>query len=365
MVQKKRHLNYGSAQFSDCYSSNELLRYRMGDITITERRKIFTHLNVNKCSRCRQIYNSLPEEMIPSTDGQEGTLLGIDGKCLELLQRRREKLKDKPKLVVPLRLADGQIWTTRTVIKDINGEIVGNVKVAVPVTITDSGNGLRDGGNIIRVVPVSVDIEFFCSGRSVCVEKDSPLAYPFLLSVANEIPMLAVNLGDYRGLVQKKKLDEFFKVRNLFLESKAPEPDNELEKWERREMEITEYLSAPVNYALCDDGDIAIELQSYSLAADDGEIDLSELNVHKLISTDEFNLVIIQKRERLLLRFFSEVCKPDEIKLGEYSFKMSEVEPNIYELDIGHIDQMRKVINLELFVDGRQFKVHCDFTQKK
>ena len=375
MIHKKRHLHHGSAQFGDCYTFNELLRYRMGEVSITERREIFNHLNVSHCSRCRQIYDSLPEKPNLPTHEQEGTLSENDDKCLELYKLRKKHSENKANLVTPFRLFEGQIWTTQTAVKDTNGKIIGNVKSSIPVMIVDVGNGSKGPENIIKIVPISVDINYFCHGRSVCVDKGQPLAYPFVLSAVNEIPMLAVNLGDYRGYLQKDKLEEYYRTRNMFLDGKAPKPDKELQEWEQREVETTEYLSAPVNLCLDDDDDIMeetgeigtlqVELQKYSLAADDTEIDLSELHSSNLLSNDEFDLVIIQKRERLLLRFYSKEYRPDEIKVNDKLSEMSEVEPNIYELDLGHVDHVRKSIDLELLVAKRQFKFHCEFNSVK
>ena len=51
-----RKKNPASIQNIFCYTSDELKAYRDGKLAAGKRAKIAAHLNIEKCFRCRQIY---------------------------------------------------------------------------------------------------------------------------------------------------------------------------------------------------------------------------------------------------------------------------------------------------------------------
>jgi hypothetical protein len=54
-MKKERRKDAASFQLQFCFSGDDLLRYRTGSVPPELRSRIFYHLNVEKCQRCRDL----------------------------------------------------------------------------------------------------------------------------------------------------------------------------------------------------------------------------------------------------------------------------------------------------------------------
>lgn len=345
-MKKHRKKDPASSQVQFCYTSDELMYYLKGKMPPEKRSQIFYHLNVEKCEMCRDMYISLQgpaREKAPS---------GNNRSIIESLMKKKGKYRSS---AVPLRLEKGQIWTTSPKPKNMNGQIVGMVVIGIPVLIISCIDKEKTLENIIRVFPVSFDTEFHLEGETLVLDKTSPLGYPILLEIFNESPMLAGNLGDYRGSLLEKDLKRILALREKFMEDEISKPDKEYLEWKRKEIDLTKYLTFPVNEGLWEEElEIVLDL-TYRKAADTSGIELAEIKVHQLMETDDFFLAIVQKRDKVLLRFVSEKAEPEELQINGKSMAMSCVLPGEYEATMGYADQMPASTEITIAIDGEQF----------
>ena len=360
-MKRQRKKDAASAQLSFCFSGTELLDYRTGSVSPDQRSRIYHHLNVLKCPRCRELYLSAREMNTAGPRPEKNTSM------IDKLKRETGKPTARP---VPLRPAPFQIWTTSAHAGNRRGEIITTVPVAVPVMIISAGNGDKSFDNIIRVIPVSNDIAFHLEGETVAIERDSPLGYPFLLEIFNESPMLAGNLAEYRGTVSKAWSEKIRSVRSRYLDGPDIRPDKAYLAWKQRERELTRYLVLPVNESIWRDGasdregiatqEADIFLASYRKAADAQGVDLSQIKPHILMDDDAFTLAVVQKVDRVLLRFSSDTLIPN-ISVDGAPVNMVPKARGLFEAEIGHSEQMPETMVVSLTMEGRRRDFHLSF----
>jgi|LGVF01.1.fsa_nt_gb hypothetical protein len=246
-----------SSQHQFCYTGEELLQYRSEKLPPEKRSRIFDHLNVEKCERCRRLYFSVKKP------DEETITPGFDPSIMKKIKKRKIAPRTCP---VPLKLEKGQIWTTSLEPENIYGEIVGSVAMGIPVMIIFPGSGKMSLENIIRVIPISCDIEFQLEGESLVIDKASPLQYPILLEIFNEKPMFAGNLEEYSGSISSEDLMKVIALRKQFLDGETSKPDPEYLAWKQKEIELTGYLTFPVNESIWEeDAEIVSEKHKFRL----------------------------------------------------------------------------------------------------
>ena len=371
-MKKQRRKDAASFQLQFCFSGDDLLRYRTGKVPSELRSQIFYHLNVEECQRCRNLCLTVQGLR------QDTSSVEPNQRMIDRLQQETGTYMAPP---VPLRLQKGQIWTTSAQPRNRRGEVVAAVVMAVPVLIMSSGNGGRSLENKIRVLPLSNDMGFHLAGETLALHDDSPLNYPILVEIFNESPMLGGNLGEYRGSVSKSQLREIQMLRDRYLDGPiAIKPDKPYLKWKQKEMEMTRYLSFPVNEAIWADtvetgGNIAetgtpnatvvdLFLMPYKKAADADGVDLSELRPHILMEEDAFTLAIVQKGDRVLLRFVSDSLIP-EIFMDDEKIPMDKKADGLLEAVLGYSAEMPEAMTLKGVIAGNRFVFHLRFRESR
>lgn len=374
-MKKLRKKDPASSQHQLCYTGEELLQYQSEKLPPEQRSRIFHHLNVEKCERCRRLYLSVKEP------DKETITPGFASSIIEKIKKRKIAHRTCP---VPMRLEKGQIWTTSPKPKNIYGEIVGSAAMGVPVMIIFPGSGEKSLKNIIRIIPVSCDIEFQLEGESLVIDKTSPLQYPILLEIFNEKPMFAGNLEEYRGSISSEDLMKVIALRKQFMDGETSKPDTKYLAWKQKEIEITDYLTFPVNEGIWEDAPdsaeklwedlpatiahiadevepVIIRLEEYRKAADATGARLFEIRPHVLMETDDISILIVQVRDKVLLRLTSAVRKPEKLRIdGEY-LTMPQTNPGLYEVLLGYVKQMPESMKIMITVGKETFQFHPKF----
>jgi len=380
-----RKLNSASPHYLDCFSVEDLVDYITGKIAPEQRKKVFNHLNLEKCGHCRKLY--LEAEIIAKNRNSEAETVAAaddfftDPERLEWLMQRKRPRKTPPPL--PKTLGKGQIWTTSQRIVDHTGKVVDTVKYAYPVMIVDAGSNCGiNPENVIRVVPISVDTEFVHPGHSLELDRKH-LHYAAIIEVFNEKPMLAVNLKEYRSNLTSAELADYSQTRMNFVEGKTETPDVEVELWEKKELQLTEYLSHPVNVVVKENGrkdnivkfpmtssvansdvetvaghsDVCnltpvIELYQYQLAAADDDIFVPESAPDILYSSPTLKIAVIQRRNSIFCqilvgdrRTVEEPIVPVFTVDGQPQ-DLTEKYPQVYEVKLGEVGQVPQKLEL-------------------
>ena len=123
-MKKHRKRDAASSQLQFCYSGDDLLGYRTGKIDPKIRSRIFYHLNVEKCQRCREIYLTLKKPQKDESPSRRSSYI------IDKLQKKTGKYRARP---VPLRIEKSQIWTTSPEPKSRLGEVIATVPMAAAV----------------------------------------------------------------------------------------------------------------------------------------------------------------------------------------------------------------------------------------
>ena len=374
-MKKHRKKDPAASQYQFCYTGEELLQYQSEKLLPEKRSRIFHHLNVEKCERCRQLYISVKEPT------EETIIPGFAPSIMEKIKKRKIAHRTCP---IPLRLEKGQIWTSSPKPKNIYGEIVGSAEMGIPVMIIFPGSGEKSLENIIRVIPISCDIEFQLEGESLVIDKTSPLQYPILLEICNERPMFAGNLEEYRGSISREDLRKVVALHKQFPDGKTSKPDPEYLAWKQKEIELTDYLTFPVNESIWEEDPdsaeklweelpatmkyvadevkpVMIRLEEYKKAADTTGTQLSEILPHVLMETDDVSILIVQARDKVLLRLTSVVSKPEKLQIDGKFLTIPQINPGLYEILLGYVNQMPESMEIMITVGKETFQFHSKF----
>lgn len=365
MINKK--LPYiASIQYRDCFTSQEILDYKTGSLTPDKRKKVFHHLNVEKCPRCRELYLSLPIK-------QPSKMFSVD-----------PNKKSEPKLsgytltlpTLPETLTKGQLWTTDPEPKNRQGQILGQVSRSMPVLIFYVGDEEQDFDTVLRVFPLSQDVEFHYEPWTYYLnENRNPLNNSFLVEIFNERPMLAGNLKTYLGKVAESELQGIEVFRESFVQSEVDVMDEEFIEWQQKEIELAEFLSFPVNEMLWQDEEVEeagfeyekreIELLPYAKAADVTGISLEDINPYVLAQEEHFSLVLIQKRDQVFLEFQSQTVILEDIFLNRNKGEIEKKENSIWVVLLGNVEQIPSHLEIKLIVGQQPYLFHLRFSKTR
>jgi len=345
-----------SSQYDKCFTAAELLGYKIGGLPSEKRSVIFHHLNVEKCERCRAMYSLV--EPAPQAKG------AVDIKE-KMIRRLKKTTPLGRRFASPTFLEVGQIWTTSAEIRDASGKKTANLDTTFPVVIVSGGSGKRRYDNIIRVIPISFDIDYHLEGETLVIDKESPLMYPVLLELFNECPMLAGNLDEYRGMLSPSDIKKLLIARQRFLEGRTTLPDKTYIAWKEREIQYFQYLSFPVNAVLFSDSGaqniLEIPLVDYMKAAEMKGVEFSEISPHMLMDTREFCLALVQARDRVLLRlsyYEDDGGPPEMLTINNDTASMIRAAPCVYEVLLGYVD----ALSGEIKVAGKVLDSEFQFT---
>jgi len=389
--------NPASLQNRFCYTGAEIKEYINGTVLPAKRAEISLHLNIEKCSRCRQLFtliasNNCKAKSIEDFDGKDQNITlhsptpytPTEQKIFERIKNRKKNERIEPiPFNIKNRVEKGQIWTTSPKPKTMQGQQLETVEAGVPVLIVDSGNGDKKLSNIIRVMPLSFDTDFHKDGETLYFDASSPLGYPVLVEIFNERLMLAGNLSRFRNVVSKADMDT---VDRLLKQYRYGEDTNgsdeslennenainanqeiweQMKAWQQQEMKLCEYLTLPVNESLQDEEDIAIiEVSQYKRAADDSGLSRIE-EKQILIDNDDYRFAVIQKQEKIILRFDSSTVKPDAILVDGNAAEIQTSDYGEYDVEIGKAGYLREKIVVTLTVDDENFEFQLLFNDKE
>lgn len=331
----KREKDPSSLQFNRCFTSEQLFLYKTGNISDNNRKKIFHHLNVEKCARCRLIIQLLEPDQFPS----EKTIKRAEKTHPSCLRTHLRK-----GVSIPKQIETGQIWTVN--IPEYEG-------ILPPVLITHPGKGKKTKDNIIRIMPLSFDIEFHLLGETVQIDRKNPLGYPILVEIFNERPMMAEHLNEYRGKISKKHMKEINNARIKFIEGNIGPEDEEFKGWKSQELRLCETLSYPANRLLLKDeipGEtIEFPIVEYLKAADTSELHISDLNAQTLLYKKGIIFGLVQDRDRIVLRWIIDFrkMKPPKTQLNDKLIEFIKKTHDIYEAEIGYIDNLPQEIEIK------------------
>ena len=344
-----RQKDPASSQNLFCFTADELIQYRSGNIDLKKKSDIDYHLYSEKCKRCLELYLS------SKISGVE------DAYDLSRPSKEKDTVKNFPrkKIGQPSLLEKGQIWTTSCDVRQMNGTISGTVEMAVPVCIYNPGNGEKSINNQIRVFPVSVDTEYHCEGYDVIINAPDPLNIPVLIAVFDEKSMLAGNLSECLCTLHEEDMARIQTVRNQFIDGNVKQPDPDIIKWQQKENELSLYLSGAVNESLWEESEV--HLEPYRKAADDSGIMLSEIKQHILAETDEYAIAILQKRDKVYLRFVSEKVKPLDILINSQAVPIISENPGQYETLLGYVEQLSGITEITIRTSGGELNFVKNF----
>ena len=340
-----------SAQHMLCCSAEEIARYVTGKAPPEDREKIFRHLNVEKCPRCRFLYDRLNLEREQDKESKPASA------DIVARLRKKQSLAARRDLPAPLRVAAGQVWSTQCRVRDREGAVSMQVEMSLPVMVLDGGDGARRLTNDISVLPISDDAQFERKGESVAVSS-GPLAGDFLIEVFNPRRMLAGNLRECLGAVGPDVLEAVREAARLMRVEQLPEKDaaagqEQYELWKENELRLTRYLSVPEaqGSASAKAVERTVRLKPYDKAADSVPVDMDEVSVTLLRQTQEFAVSVVQYRDRLALRVVS-FGEPDVLVFldGEQADISSSEGPALLEFDLGHCDAVSGTVEAKVFI---------------
>ncbi len=357
----KRDIDLASFQNIDCYTADELLSYCQGVLSKNKRSEIFYHLNVERCKRCRDLLMLL--DPIDSPRGLSST----GKKILEKLKKKEATSRSFP---APMKISAGQIWTTDPGSGSDHIASRSDPGVYPPILIISPGTGERTAHNVIRVIPISFDTAYELEGETLLLDRETPLGYPILLEIFNERPMLAYHLNEFRGSIDSRVLSRVLSLRASFLGGKTADHDKEYLLWKKKELELWNYLSLPVNAYLWDEGETREEVQvniiPYAKAAETGDHETFDLSMNLLLNTESLTLGVVQVRDKILLRLAikNKPFPPCKIILEDKEIALEKVASRVYEAFLGYAYEMPAVMTIEVQLEDERKIFNISFFSK-
>gem|GEM_PF-2294045 len=367
----KRDKNIGSYQLANCFTGEDLRRYRTEIIASELRARIYHHLNVEKCERCRRLWRRI--DLNPPAKQPAKTELSAAAQAM-LAQLRAQPAEAHPKPPTPLFLEFGQLWTTHCRPKRVDGQYAEAVSMSRPVIIVSTGNRKRHLNNIIRALPLSDDTDFQWRHDSVLLEQN-PLGFPMLAEIFNEQPMLAGNLRRYAGQINEQDIARIQQVREQFMDQpETDQPDEAYGQWKRIELDAVTYLAAPVNHALqnevADAEVIEFPAEPIRWAASAAVLEKEQTTVKRILKDGEgFELSLRQIADQAWVRLYDESDHPPgSILVDGCEHKLASNGPDIYEHCLGPIARLTEVLEIQIEIKNRGFvfygKFVCDDRQE-
>ena len=366
-MKKRRRKNPASAQRVFCYTGSEIKAYLNSKLPPEKRSRIYHHLAVEKCRQCNGLYDSL--KMAQPGPAEKSLVPEFARIYAERLKQQPEILQLKP---VTNKLAAGQIWTTKLNPRNAGGDEVCSVPFGRAVLIIWPNTGDKQLLNIIRVLPISKDTEFQWPGESLVLDPANPLKNPdpALFEIFNEQPMLAGNLDEYLGAVSETDFKKILAVRDAFWDGETKKPDKDYLQWKSKEIELTRYLSAPVNESLWTDEETyekkpAIPVYPYRKAAATEPIELEDVHPYEILTAKDFRVLTVQINDRVFLRFSSDSLQPENLRIDGKRKKWQKTQiSGVYEARLFSSVDIPSSLEISFTANGEQYELSPQFESK-
>jgi len=346
---KKRKISPASSQLQQCLTSQEIQQYCFEKISAKKRNKIFTHLNIQKCRRCIDMYH-----LVENSNHQDRPEfdLGVEFK-LSMIEKMKNQKIDKFPCNIPLRIEKGQIWTISTEIRDINNQVVSKQETGIPVLVFFPGNKTKGLDNYIHVFPLSFDTEFQMEKESCVVKITDELS--LLCEIFNEKTILARNLYEFKWIVPDKECEKILKIHEDFINEQEKKRDLQYELWKQKEVEIAELFSLPKVITTNQ-----IRLEQIKKAADSSDFELTDYQFYPLIQMDDWSMTIVQKRDILFLQFICDKPILYSLKIDNQIRKMIEKTKGDFEMELFKINNLPQLVEISIVIKGKEliFKPH-------
>ena len=95
-----------------------------------------------------------------------------------------------------------------------------------------------------------------------------------------------------------------------------------------------------------------ILLKEYKKAADANGIDLSDITPHIIEKKERFSISIIQVRDKVILKFVSDIIVPQDVKINGKTKIMTQKDPGDYEVFLNHVKTMPKYLEISIKING-------------
>ena len=369
-----------------CHTAEEIENYHKGALPSSKRLQVARHLHDDGCLRCRHIYRVI-DMTKQKKSAPEGTLKPMDrSRLLTRLKKRTPRSLATPTPVsVATHVAKGQIWSTSSCPKNMNGQQLETVEGTVPVLIVDAGNKEKKLSNIIQVMPLSLDVGFHQSAGSAGsaseeIEKkeghqiegqgqaswdghlyrlDAPALaeFPCLVEIFNARPMLAGNLAAYQQTISDDAMVTIAALRVRWRSEQGKrdgEMDPERAAWMAREGLLCNYLTRPVDVSLEEkDQPIVFRCVPYKRAADDGMPVRDEIT-QVLLQNDDAVLALLQREDLLMLRLYTnQPTLPVTVTLdGKAVSMVPTTAKDVQEALVGQVDHLPDRMTISLHLPG-------------
>ena len=269
----------------------------------------------------------------------------------------------------------------------MQGELLDTIEMTVPVLIVDPGIKDKKHSNIIRVMPLTFDTKYHCDGETYFLDSSGPTGFSCLVEIFNERPMLAGNRTRYKCSLSQADME---KIEGLLKRYRAPDEQRdehrenasisdgaddtladgadpeifhrEREAWREKEIALCDYLTDPVNESL-QDVVHHVAVKNYKKAADDDGF-VRVTGTVELMNNDLGKLLVIQKRDQMLLRYFSDQFEPGEMRMDDRPMAMKKgALDGEFEVEIGRVGQLPNRIDIALKINDAcvEYPIVFDF----
>ncbi len=187
-----------------CPKSADLLRFARNHLSGTEADLIRSH--VDSCPNCTQtlehLLNLVESEQPHAQSGSPDQVIPEDLK--KMFAEHSLQFQQLLHLARPEKYRFGQIWTTKLWDGDQrDSSEENNVSYRIIVLLEDESDSSVLGEPFLMAVPISVDIAYWSSYDLVVFEQESPLGYPCMIEVWNQVTPLHSQLVRYLGTLQQ------------------------------------------------------------------------------------------------------------------------------------------------------------------
>ena len=373
---RKLKLDPASYQYHDCYSLEELVAYKAGNLLPEVCKAVLYHLDHDVCLSCHRLFTELVDVGTEKFDVDNLDVAKNMGSADEkeeskAKQRRKERFGERfaelsattvaadaiiPQLYTPpepFRLEIGQFWVVRPAV----GWKVENGKLppSLPVMIVDPGSKIRQADNIVRVAPVSFDTDFANEPNTFTLLASDPLGYAALVEIFNEQEISASSLTVFRGTMLVDRMEIFQQNREMWQQGQNVPSEDDILTWQQEEVRlIASWLPTVV---IQSEIRPLIELAPYAMAAAASEAFVPERSPYVHNPSPGVTIVIFQRRNQVLCRI---VVPPENseivtVKIDHKACVMKKNLPGFYEVVLGQVDQIPQEVELECWVGDRSW----------
>jgi hypothetical protein len=187
-----------------CPKHADLLRYAQKRLSGPEANQIRSHVdNRLICTEAlERLLNFAGSTQPDAESGSTDQVIPEDLK--EMFAQHSQQFQHLLRLARPEKYQFGQIWTTKLWNEDQSGSSQEhNVPLRIIVLLENESDSSVLGEPFLVAAPISVDIAYRSSYDLLVFEQESPLGYPFMIEVWNQVSPLHSQLVRYLGALQQ------------------------------------------------------------------------------------------------------------------------------------------------------------------